>query len=416
MKTHTLIIVALAAASITTPASASGQAHSPAQQKIHAAQTAIENNPKQHEPYNRLAMALAMRARETADPAYYDQALEAAQQSLRLAPDNYGAKKAIAWSRLGKHEFPAALQAAKELHRLAPDDITVYGYLVDAHTELGQYDQAEQAAQWMLDLRPGNVPGTTRAAHLRELFGDIDGAIDLMTTAYRHIPPHETEHLAWVLTHLSHLHLTAGRVDLAAELAQQALTAYPDYHYALAQLAHTRDQQGDHEQALALFQKHYAVAPHPENLYLVGQALEKLNRHNEAKAAYQEFEQGAHAEMQSPDNANRDLIFYYTDHANNPKEALRIARMQINLKQDVYTLDAHAWALHANGQHDQARQQIDQALAVGTRDPKLFYHAGAIAMKQGDTAAAHRYFEKAASQSPASQWGRAATQAMAATR
>ena len=51
----------------------------------------------------------------------------------------------------------------------------VYGFLVDAYAELGDYAEAEKAAQWMLDLRPGNVPGLTRAAYLRELFGDLDG-------------------------------------------------------------------------------------------------------------------------------------------------------------------------------------------------------------------------------------------------
>jgi len=37
----------------------------------------------------------------------------------------------------------------------------------------GRYDDAERSAQWMLDLRPGNIPALTRAAYLRELFGDI---------------------------------------------------------------------------------------------------------------------------------------------------------------------------------------------------------------------------------------------------
>ena len=31
----------------------------------------------------------------------------------------------------------------------------------------------------MLDLRPGNLPGLTRAAYLRELFGDLDGSVEL---------------------------------------------------------------------------------------------------------------------------------------------------------------------------------------------------------------------------------------------
>ena len=35
----------------------------------------------------------------------------------------------------------------------------------------------------MLDLRPGNVPAVTRAAYLREMFGDVEGALELMAQA-----------------------------------------------------------------------------------------------------------------------------------------------------------------------------------------------------------------------------------------
>ena len=45
----------------------------------------------------------------------------------------------------------------------------------------------------MLDLQPGNVPGLTRGAHQRELFGDIEGAIEFMIAAYQRTPPSEAE-------------------------------------------------------------------------------------------------------------------------------------------------------------------------------------------------------------------------------
>ena len=68
------------------------------------------------------------------------------------------------WLLLGKHEFAAALEAAKELNRKLPDDVMLYGFLTDANVELGNYKEAETAAQWMLDLKPGNMPGLTHAA------------------------------------------------------------------------------------------------------------------------------------------------------------------------------------------------------------------------------------------------------------
>ena len=44
-----------------------------------------------------------------------------------------------------------------------------------------------------------------------------------------------------------------------------------------------------------------------------------------------------------------------------------------------------------NGQDQEARKQIESALSVGVRDPKLIWHAGEIALATGDRTAAQRY-------------------------
>ena len=124
-----------------------------------------------------------------------------------------------------------------------PDDILVYGFLTDANAELGNYSAAENAAQWMLNLRPGNLPGMTRAAYLRELFGDVDGAYELMDMAYQSTVPTETEDRAWILSQMGHLRFVAGRTDDADNILKQALQIFPGYHYALGNLAKVRITQ-----------------------------------------------------------------------------------------------------------------------------------------------------------------------------
>ena len=141
----------------------------PAEEKIIAAKHAIDKTPEHYQAYNQLALAQTRRARETGDPTHYVRALEALETSFRLAPDDYGGLRIRAWVLLGRHEFSEALQLAEDLNRQAPDDILIYAFLTDAHVELGNYEKAEQAAQWMLDLRPGNVAGMTRGAYLREI-------------------------------------------------------------------------------------------------------------------------------------------------------------------------------------------------------------------------------------------------------
>ncbi len=386
-------------------------AQSPAERRIHAARKAIESKPD-YLAYNELAMALARRARETSVTVYYDQAEEALQLSLQLAPDNFEAHKAHVWVLLGKHDFAQARTAALALNQKMPDDVQVYGLLADANAELGDYAAAENAAQWMLDLRPGNLPALTRAAYLRELFGDVDGALELMGMAFGRLPDSETEERAWILTQVGHLHLSIGKPDLANTALEQALALFPDYHYALGQLAKVRLAEGRPGEAVLLLERRYRTAPHAENLFALAQALARAGRSKEAHSAFREFERRSRAEMEGTDNSNRELIFYYVDYASRPKEALRIAQAEIARRSDIYTLDAYAWALAANGRRREARAQIEQALAVGMKDADMYYRAGVIAAAQRDRPAARRYLRQSLEISAVSEHSGAAHQAL----
>jgi len=297
---------------------------------------------------------------------------------LALAPEDFEALKAKGWLLLGQHRFAEALEIGQRLNAKAPDDLMVYGLLTDAYVELGRYNEAERACQWMLDLRPGNVPALTRAAYLRELFGDFEGALQLMRLALDQTPAAETEERAWLLTQIGHLGLALGRVDEAERALEEALVAFPGYHYALGQLARLRTEQKRHADAARLQSERYAAAPHPENLFELAEALERAGRRREAREAFARFEREARAEMDGPDNANRELVFYYVDHARRPLDALRIAESESVRRGDVFTLEAHAWALRASGRHAEARRRMEQALAIGTRDPRLLRHARAL--------------------------------------
>ena len=404
----TLALLLLVTAFATAETNGNAPNLSPAERSIASAQKQIEKKPTQCAGYNQLAMALARRARETSDVKFYALAEDALKKSLELAPGNLDGEKVHVWLLLGKHEFAATLDVAKALNKRVPDDVLVYGFLTDANVELGNYNDAEKAAQWMLDLRPGNLPGLTRAAYLRELFGDIDGAFEFMDMAYQSTPPTEVEDRAWILSQMGHLRLTEGKTEQAEKILRQALLLFPGYHYALGNLAKVRLQQKHYDEAIDLLQQRYQVAPHAENLYDLAEALEIAGRASEAKKAFAEFETKSLLESVRGDNSNRELIFYYADHARQSAKALEVVLHEYGRRHDVYTLDAYAWALHLNGQDAAARKQIETALAVGVRDARIFYHAGEIALKLGDHATAERYLQDSAElNAPGSERARA---------
>lgn len=372
MKLTSILLLAAFAAFAETPAEVS----------IRKAQEEIAKEPDHAPYYNALAMAYARRARETSDIAYYEKAQETVQRSLAISPDNFEARKVEAWLLLGRHEFAKALDAAKRLNQRAPDDVTVYGYLVDANAELGNYDAAVAAAQWMLNLRPGNVAGLTRAGYLRELHGDFDGAIEVMQQAYDSTPFQEFEDRAWLLTQIAHLHLEKGELAEAEKYANGALELFPHYHYALGTLGQARMAQKRYAEAADLFRQRYTEAPHAENLFVLAEALQKAGARAEAADAFAEFEKKALAESALADNANHELAAYYTDYAGRPRDAVRILEQETKRRHDAYTLGAYAWALQAAGDPARAQSEMQQALAWGLKDPQVLEHARAIARRE----------------------------------
>jgi tetratricopeptide (TPR) repeat protein len=391
-----MMIVATLAASQSLTGAANTDL-SPAAQSIAAASKAISDKPTECAGYNLLATALVRSAQETSDVSFYTQAEDAVKKSWEIAPNNFDAEKIRVSILFGEHEYPAALEAAKALNKKVPDDVIIYGLLTDANVELGNYKDAETSAQWMLNLRPGNLPALICAAHLRELFGDTEGAYELMDLAYQSTPPTEIGERARILTQMGHLRLASGNIDAAEEIFQRALKSFPKDPFALGNLAQVRIAQKRYADAVVFLQQRYQDVPRAENLYDLAEALQLAGRGGEAKKAFAEFEAKSLLESSKKNNANRDLVFYYADHAQQPAKALKVAQQENAWRHDVYTLDAYAWALHVNGQNAEARKLIETALAVGIRDSKIFAHAGEIALKLGDRAAAQNYLQEAVS-------------------
>jgi tetratricopeptide (TPR) repeat protein len=169
----------------------------------------------------------------------------------------------------------------------------------------------------------------------------------------------------------------------------------PDDPHSLLVMAQLRLQQGRPAEAVQLLRRSYKTLPRSQTLYALAEAMETAKMPEEARTTFAEFERRAVAESSLPDNANRELIFYYADHADRAAKALQTGEQEIARRQDVHTLHAYAWALYKNGRYPEAKKQMNTILKVGTREASIFRHAGEIELKLGNTTQAEGYFRAA---------------------
>ena len=81
-------------------------------------------------------------------------------------------------------------------------------------------------------------------------------------------------------------------------------------------------------------------------------------------------------------------------------EALDLARKELDVRRDIYTYDVLAWALYKNGKVGEALPAMTEALRLGTKDARLFFHAGMIHQAVGDAQKAREFLEKALATNP----------------
>jgi Flp pilus assembly protein TadD len=92
---------------------------------------------------------------------------------------------------------------------------------------------------------------------------------------------------------------------------------------------------------------------------------------------------------------DRQLTIFDADHDRDLAAAVTRARDELTVRGDVYGYDALAWALYKSGDLAGAATAAQRALALGTPDPRIAFHAGMIAAAQGRTDAARTLLAQA---------------------
>ncbi|HKU37835.1 MAG TPA: tetratricopeptide repeat protein [Polyangiales bacterium] len=311
------------------------------------------------------------RARAKSEPDLYRNAEVCAAQALELDPEHAGALRLQGLVLLNDHRFERARQLAQRMLAQNPEDTLSWGTLSDANLELGDLAGAIEAAQRMLDIKP-NLPGYGRAAHLRWLQGDVAGAKRLYERAIASGSGNkDPEPRAWMIVQAAWLFWHEGDYRGADAGFELALRSVRDYAPALEGKGRTALASGDYATAVRWLERAERARPSVETSAQLADAYALAGDRERAAALYARLpNEGRH----DP----RGLALYYATHALQPSAALELARSEYAQRKDLYSKDVLALALWRNGQFAEADRLARQAIAAGTPDARLLYHAGLI--------------------------------------
>jgi tetratricopeptide (TPR) repeat protein len=335
----------------------------------------------------RLGWAFVAKARESFDPGFYKLAEQCALSIEKRDPQSHEAMLLQAHVLQNLHRFNESEALARRLVQQRGLSFD-YGLLGDALMEQGRLNDAVEAYQRMMNLRP-DLRAYARAAHMRWLKGDLPGAIEAMQFAVGAASPQDAESAAWVNTRLVYYLFQAGRLEEAGQRCAFALSLQANYPPALLLKGRILLAKDESREAVDPLQNAARLNPLPEYQWVLAEALRAAGREEEASGIEAQLRQ--HGASGDP----RTLALFLSTRHESPETALQLARTELDSRSDVFTHDALAWSLAAANKLGEAHSEMQRALAEGTEDGRLFFHAAVIASKTGHTADTDRWLRKA---------------------
>jgi tetratricopeptide (TPR) repeat protein len=351
--------------------------------------TNLARNSKDFLSATYIATLYEARGRLTGDIGDYSRAHTAVATALAILPDYATAQVLQARLRQTLHDFPGALAAAQAILKKDPTILQAQATEGDAQLELGDVKDAAAAFDALEKVSPGEAV-TARLSRLAFIQGDTASAVSLAARAWTEATnAGETgASLGWYAYLAGMTAINTGAPNEAATWFQRALAVWPDSFLALAGEARAQAALGRTDEAIATYQQAIAIAPQPDALTALGDLYALRGDAKLAANQYATVEAIGHLAAINQQVYNRQLVLFSVNHDRDLASALTMAEQELAVRKDVYGYDAYAWALLANGRAADADAAMTTALAFGTRDPLLLYHAGEIALALGHTAQA----------------------------
>jgi tetratricopeptide (TPR) repeat protein len=365
-----------------TPTAAPAVALSPAD-RIASLEQTVTARPDDPLAWQGLGVAYVQQAIATGDPTFYDLADRALDRATELDPDAGATKVARGTLALTLHEFGDALALGESVIAAEPTNRGALAVIVDAQVELGRYDEAAATLQTLLDLRP-DLPALARTSYLRQLTGDLDGALAAIRQA-RTAGAGLTVELAGVTTIEGDVQLLRGDPDAALAAYDDALRTVPDLTLAVVGRARALAAAGDADTAIGELAALVDRRPTPEGAVLLGELHALEGDDTAAAEAFALARTMYDLQAAAGQVVDLEAALFEADHGD-PVAAVELARAAYAERRTVFTADALAWSLHRAGRSDEALPFAEESVARGAPEASIRLHSAAVLAAAGRAA------------------------------
>ncbi|MVM28867.1 tetratricopeptide repeat protein [Spirosoma sp. HMF4905] len=343
----------------------------------------IRKEPNDIKPRLQMAVIYLAEARITGEhPYYYPAILKILDGVLTMDPKNFEATTFKASVKMSQHQFAEARELAEKARQINPSNAYVYGVLVDANVELGNYEEAVAMSDKMQALKP-SLESYSRASYLREIYGNYPSSIAAMKLAVQAGLP-GSEPQCWSKNILGHLYETTGQLDNAEQQYDGILVMRPSYAFAMAGQARIQKARKEYDKALVTLEKAAKIMPEFSFHEQMAEIYALQGNQEKARKKFAEVARMLDEDARSGHAVDLELCKLYTKAGQ--LDSAKIYGL-IEYKKRPKNIDVnHALAWVYFNQHDlkNAQQHMQIALRTGSKDPELLQEAGAIELALGN--------------------------------
>ena len=329
--------------------------------------SALQKDPQDNNAKLNLAQLFIKEARVTGEHGhYYPAALKITDEVIASNPTDrdllFRTLTTKAGIELSQHTFAEAKITGEKALSINPNNAQVYGVLVDANVELGDYKKAVEMADKMISIKP-DIRSYSRVSYLREIHGDIKGAISAMEMAVKAGYP-GNEETAWAMLTLGELYSQYGETEKAAKIFKAILEIRPDYPFAIAALGDIYYQQEDWDNANKQIQEAMDIIPE------VGFYVQKaylLKALGDAEAFYdikKEIFEMLEDDVVHGHNMNMEYADIYLELLEDPSMALKYASKEYELRPNNIDVNRLMAKIHKSNNDVETAKMFTEAAAV----------------------------------------------------